>query len=246
MDRESLIGAFQNINITLNDTQIQQFEKYTELLLEWNKVMNLTAITDENEIIIKHFVDSISIVLFDDFDFVEKVNKTDIKTIIDIGTGAGFPGIPLKIVFPELNITLVDSLNKRINFLNSVISELDLKNIVAIHARAEEIAKNDKYRERFDLCVSRAVANLSTLTEYCLPFVRVNKYFIPYKSQKIDDEIQMGSKCITVMGGKIINKFKFVLNNTNYERSFIFIKKIKNTPKKYPRSGNKPSKEPIC
>lgn len=246
MNRDTLVEGFKSLNITLSETQICQFEKYMELLLEWNKVMNLTAITEEAEIISKHFVDSVSIVLFNEFDFIGKVNKMDITSVIDIGTGAGFPGIPLKIIFPNLKITLVDSLNKRINFLNTVISELKLDNIVAIHARAEEIAKKDNYRESFDLCVSRAVANLATLSEYCLPFVRVNKYFIPYKSQKIDEELRKGNKCISVMGGKLYGKFKFNLYENDNERSFVFIKKIKNTPKKYPRSGNKPSKEPIC
>lgn len=238
--------VFGEIGIELNDKQINQFQKYYEILIDVNKYMNLTAITEEKDVIIKHFLDSISIVVFKELDFINKVKKMDITSVIDIGTGAGFPGIPLKIIFPSLNITLVDSLNKRVNFLNTVIDELKLDKITAIHARAEEIAKDDKYREKYDLCVSRAVANLATLSEYCLPFVRVNKYFVPYKSQKLDEEILYGKKCISVMGGKIIDKYKFILPETDNERSFIFIKKIKNTPKKYPRSGNKPSKEPIC
>lgn len=246
MNNEILKKVFNDIGVDISDIQIYQFQRYYEMLIDVNKNMNLTAITDEKDVIIKHFLDSISIVAFKELDFINKVNKMDITSVIDIGTGAGFPGIPLKIMFPSLNITLVDSLNKRVNFLNSVIQEFKLEKIVAIHARAEEIAKDDKYREKYDLCVSRAVANLATLSEYCLPFVRVNKYFVPYKSQKIDEELSYGKKCISVMGGKIIDKYKFILPETDNERSFVYIKKIKNTPKKYPRSGNKPSKEPIC
>ena len=246
MNNEILKKVFNDIGVDISDIQIYQFQRYYEMLIDVNKNMNLTAITDEKDVIIKHFLDSISIVAFKELDFINKVNKMDITSVIDIGTGAGFPGIPLKIMFPSLNITLVDSLNKRVNFLNSVIQEFKLEKIVAIHARAEEIAKDDKYREKYDLCVSRAVANLATLSEYCLPFVRVNKYFVPYKSQKLDEEILHGKKCISVMGGKIIDKYKFILPETDNERSFVYIKKIKNTPKKYPRSGNKPSKEPIC
>ena len=246
MNNEILKKVFNDIGVDISDIQIYQFQRYYEMLIDVNKNMNLTAITDEKDVIIKHFLDSISIIAFKELDFINKVNKMDITSVIDIGTGAGFPGIPLKIMFPSLNITLVDSLNKRVNFLNSVIQEFKLEKIVAIHARAEEIAKDDAYREKYDLCVSRAVANLAALSEYCLPFVRVNKYFVPYKSQKLDEEILHGKKCISVMGGKIIDKYKFILPETDNERSFIFIKKIKNTPKKYPRSGNKPSKEPIC
>ena len=246
MNNEILKKVFNDIGVDISDIQIYQFQRYYEMLIDVNKNMNLTAITDEKDVIIKHFLDSISIVAFKELDFINKVNKMDITSVIDIGTGAGFPGIPLKIMFPSLNITLVDSLNKRVNFLNSVIQEFKLEKIVAIHARAEEIAKDDKYREKYDLCVSRAVANLATLSEYCLPFVRVNKYFVPYKSQKIDEELSYGKKCISVMGGKIIDKYKFILPESDNERSFVYIKKIKNTPKKYPRSGNKPSKEPIC
>ena len=227
MNNEILKKVFNDIGVDISDIQIYQFQRYYEMLIDVNKNMNLTAITDEKDVIIKHFLDSISIVAFKELDFINKVNKMDITSVIDIGTGAGFPGIPLKIMFPSLNITLVDSLNKRVNFLNSVIQEFKLEKIVAIHARAEEIAKDDKYREKYDLCVSRAVANLATLSEYCLPFVRVNKYFVPYKSQKIDEELSYGKKCISVMGGKIIDKYKFILPETDNERSFVYIKKIK-------------------
>ena len=246
MKKNDVKMAFKYINIDLNDTQQEQFVRYYELLVEWNSFMNLTAITEEKDVLIKHFIDSVSLVLFEDVDFEKKVINTDITSVIDIGTGAGFPGIPLKIVFPQLKVTLLDSLNKRIKFLNTVIEELQLKNIVAIHGRAEDLAMKDDYREKYDICVSRAVANLATLSEYCLPFVRINKYFVPFKSQKLDEEVINAKKCISVMGGKYINKFKFVLPETEEERTFAYIKKIKNTPKKFPRGGNKPVKEPIC
>ena len=246
MKKNDVKMAFKYINIDLNDTQQEQFVRYYELLVEWNSFMNLTAITKEKDVLIKHFIDSVSLVLFEDVDFEKKVINTDITSVIDIGTGAGFPGIPLKIVFPQLKVTLLDSLNKRIKFLNTVIEELQLKNIVAIHGRAEDLAMKDDYREKYDICVSRAVANLATLSEYCLPFVRINKYFVPFKSQKLDEEVINAKKCISVMGGKYINKFKFVLPETEEERTFAYIKKIKNTPKKFPRGGNKPVKEPIC
>lgn len=246
MKKNDVKMAFKYINIDLNDTQQEQFVRYYELLVEWNSFMNLTAITEEKDVLIKHFIDSVSLVLFEDVDFEKKVINTDITSVIDIGTGAGFPGIPLKIVFPQLKVTLLDSLNKRIKFLNTVIEELQLKNIVAIHGRAEDLAMKDEYREKYDICVSRAVANLATLSEYCLPFVRINKYFVPFKSQKLDEEVINAKECISVMGGKYINKFKFVLPETEEERTFAYIKKIKNTPKKFPRGGNKPVKEPIC
>ena len=243
---EFLREKFREINIELTDKQVEQFEKYYELLIEWNNVMNLTAITEKEDVILKHFVDSISICLFDEFNFNEKVNKQNIVRVIDIGTGAGFPGIPLKIVYPQLKVVLLDSLNKRIKYLNTVIEELGLTDIRAIHGRAEDFAKKDEYREKYDLCVSRAVSNLATLSEYCLPYVMEGKYFVPYKSQKLNEEVQMAKKAISVMGAKIICQHKFKLLDTDMERSFLCIKKIKKTPNKYPRGGNKPAKEPIC
>ena len=244
--KELLIEKFKEINIDLTDVQVNQFIKYYELLIEWNNVMNLTAITQENEVIIKHFIDSVAITLFEDFDFINKVNKQQIVNVIDVGTGAGFPGIPMKIVFPNLKVTLLDSLNKRIKYLNTVIEELELKDINSIHGRAEDFAKKDEYRERYDLCVSRAVSNLATLSEYCLPYVREGKFFVPYKSQKLNEEIKNAKKAIAVMGGNIVSKYSFELAGTDHERSFLLIKKIKKTPNKYPRGGNKPAKEPIC
>lgn len=225
------------INLTLSDTQIQQFMTYYEMLVERNKVMNLTAITEYEEVVNKHFIDSLSIV---------KVyqNKENIK-VIDMGTGAGFPGIPLKIAFPNWNITLLDSLNKRVLFLNDVIKQLQLFDITAIHGRAEDFGKDPNYRENYDLCVSRAVAKLSTLSEYCLPYVKINGYFIPYKAGNIDSEVNESKKAIKTLGGTLDKLEKFQLPNTDMERSLVVIKKMNHTPKEYPRSAGKPSKEPI-
>ena len=227
----------KELNIQINEIQKKQFNTFYSMLVEWNKVMNLTGITEYEAVIEKHFVDSLSIVnIFD---------LSEINTVIDVGTGAGFPGIPLKIAFPHLKITLLDSLNKRINFLDSVIDELKLDGIYTIHGRAEDFAKKDDYRERYDLCVSRAVANLSTLSEYCLPYIRVGGMFISYKSGDVDDEVLESKKAISILGGKLDNVVKFQLPGTDINRSFIKIEKIKNTGKKYPRKAGLPSKEPL-
>lgn len=225
------------LGITLTDIQKKQFDQFYELLVEWNKVMNLTGITEYEEVNEKHFIDSLSL--------INAINVYNVETVIDIGTGAGFPGIPLKIAFPHLKVVLLDSLNKRINFLNTVIQELGLKDIKTIHGRAEDYAKQSEYREQFDLCVSRAVANLSTLSEYCLPYVRVGGMFIPYKSGEIDDEVQQAEKAIHILGGKLDKVIKFQLPGTEINRSFVKVGKIQNTGKKYPRKAGLPSKEPI-
>ena len=225
------------LGITLNEVQKRQFLQFYKLLVEWNKVMNLTGITEYEEVNEKHFVDSLSIVKTIDMDSVE--------TVIDIGTGAGFPGIPLKIAFPNLKVVLLDSLNKRIQFLNTVIDTLQLTDIQTIHGRAEDFAKQQAYRERFDLCVSRAVANLATLSEYCLPYVKVDGMFIPYKSGEITEELQQSQNAIYVLGGKVTDVVKFRLPGTEIGRSFVKIKKVQNTAKKYPRKAGLPSKEPI-
>lgn len=227
----------KELNIQINEIQKKQFDTFYSMLVEWNKVMNLTGITEYEEVIEKHFVDSLSI--------VNIFNLSEINTVIDVGTGAGFPGIPLKIAFPHLKITLLDSLNKRIHFLDSVIDELKLDGIYTIHGRAEDFAKKDDYRERYDLCVSRAVANLSTLSEYCLPYIRVGGMFISYKSGDVDDEVLESKKAISILGGKLDNVVKFQLPGTDINRSFIKIEKIKNTGKKYPRKAGLPSKEPL-
>ena len=225
------------LGITLTDVQKEQFDKFYELLVEWNKVMNLTGITEYEEVNEKHFVDSVSI--------VKAIDINKVETVIDIGTGAGFPGIPLKIAFPHLKIVLLDSLNKRINFLNTVINELGLKDISTIHGRAEDFAKKPEYREQFDLCVSRAVANLSTLSEYCIPYINKGGQFVPYKSGEIDEEVQQAKKAVHILGGTIEDVVKFQLPGTEIGRSFVKIKKVQNTAKKYPRKAGLPSKEPL-
>lgn len=227
--------GLKDLQIELSDEQVQQFLTYYEKLVETNKVMNLTAITEFEEVVEKHFLDSLSLVKVCDLS-----NKI---RILDIGTGAGFPGIPLKIAFPELEIVLADSLNKRINFLQDVIEELDLKKITAVHARAEELARNKEYREGFDLCVSRAVANLSTLSEYCMPYVKIGGNFISYKSGEIDEEVLNAKHAIFLLGGKTKEVFKFDLYEQ--KRSFVIIEKTKGTPKAYPRKAGTPSKQPL-
>lgn len=226
------------LGITLSDVQKKQFNLYYELLVEWNKVMNLTGITEYEEVNEKHFVDSLSI--------VKAIDLNKVNSVIDIGTGAGFPGIPLKIAFPHLEVVLLDSLNKRIKFLDNVIDKLSLSNIKTIHGRAEDFAKQMEYREKFDLCVSRAVANLATLSEYCVPYIKIDGKFIPYKSGEIDEELDNARKAVHVLGAKINETVKFHLPGTEIGRSFIIIEKKQSTSKKYPRKAGLPSKEPIC
>ncbi len=230
-------NKLNELGISLSDKQKDQFKRFYEILIEWNKVMNLTGITEYEEVNEKHFVDSLSIVKAID------INKVD--TVLDVGTGAGFPGIPLKIAFPHLKIVLLDSLNKRIKFLNEVITELGLSDIKTIHGRAEDFAKDVEYREKFDLTVSRAVANLSTLSEYCLPYVKVGGLFVPYKSGEIDEEMENSKHAIHLLGAKTVEIIKFQLPGTEIGRSFIKIVKIQNTSKKYPRKAGLPAKEPL-
>lgn len=228
-------------NIELSDMQLEQFQTYYEMLVETNKVMNLTAITELDEVITKHFLDSLALAQV----YPEICDDNKKITVLDLGTGAGFPGIPLKIAFPHLQITLMDSLNKRIKFLQSVIIKLGLCDIEAVHGRAEEAARNKIFREHFDLCVSRAVANLSTLSEYCLPFVKTAGQFIPYKAADIEEEVNNARKAIQVLGGKLTSVKKLTLPNSDIERSFVLIQKEKPTPKSYPRKAGTASKEPI-
>ena len=237
-DFSHFIEELGKLEIVLTDQQLEQFEKYYEMLIEKNKVMNLTAITEFDEVIEKHFLDSINICHLLDL-------QSEIR-LLDLGTGAGFPGIPLKIVFPKLNVVLADSLNKRILFLKDVIQELGLEDIEAVHGRAEDLARKPEYRENFDLCVSRAVANLSTLSEYCLAFVKIGDSFISYKSGEIDEELSSAKKAILLLGGQTKEVIPFQLDSTDISRSFVMIGKEKKTPKAYPRKSGIPSKKPLC
>ena len=199
--------------------------------------MNLTGITEYDEVNLKHFTDSLTIVRIKEM--------KNVSTMIDVGTGAGFPGIPIKIAFPHIKVTLLDSLNKRIKFLNQIVEELELNDVVTLHGRAEDYAKKEEYREQFDLCASRAVANLSTLSEYCLPFIKKGGCFVSYKSADSDEEIKMSEKALDILGGKIEKIDKFTLPGSDMGRALVMIEKVKNTPRKYPRKAGVPSKEPL-
>ena len=237
-----LVNICNKINIEISDDQINCFEKYYELLIEKNKVMNLTAITEKEDVIVKHFIDSISLIPY----LLDKgFNVNSEISIIDIGTGAGFPGLPLKIMMPDVKFTLLDSLNKRVSFLNEVIDELKLKDIEALHGRAEDYASDNKYREKYDICVSRAVANLSTLSEYCIPFVKEDGFFISYKAGESEEEINNSKNAIKILGGKINKVEEFVLPGTDASRVFVFIRKQELTDKKYPRKAGVPAKKPL-
>ena len=225
----------EKMSISLNKEQYDQFYAYMVLLIEWNEKINLTAITEPQEIILKHFVDSLTIAKY-----IEEG-----KTIIDMGTGAGFPGIPLKIYRNDVKVVLADSLNKRIKFLNEAIEKLQLKNIETIHCRAEELGKNKEYREKFDYATSRAVANLSTLSEYLLPFVKLNGSGIFMKTMEIDEELENAKKAIKILGGRIEKVDKFEIPESDLGRSIIIVKKEKQTPSKYPRKPGTPAKEPL-
>ncbi len=233
---EYLRKCAKQFNIEIDDKQLGKFEIFYKYLIEKNKVMNLTAITEKNEVIIKHFLDSIALV---NYIQIEK------KNIIDIGTGAGFPGIPLKILKPDIHLTLLDSLKKRINFLDEVIEKCELLDVKTIHGRAEDFAHNKDYREKYDYALSRAVSNLSTLSEYCIPFVNINGCFISYKSGNMEEELNKSKNSIFLCGGKYEKTEKFYLPDTDIERSFIFIKKVKNTARQYPRKSGIPSKNPL-
>ncbi len=248
---EDFIKKCGQFGLYLSDQQLSQFMEYYKLLVEWNSFMNLTAITDFDEVVLKHFTDSLAIYQYPEFrKFFNSVNNdfnsiNDIVSLIDVGTGAGFPGIPLKIMFPELKITLLDSLQKRIHFLDTVIEKLDLKDITTIHGRAEDYGKNPKYREQYNFCVSRAVANLSVLSELCIPFVKKNGYFIAYKSEKVKEELTGSEKAISVLGGKAENQLEYKLPDSDINRALLLIKKIEATPKQYPRKAGIPEKRPI-
>ena len=232
---KELTKLASKIEIQLSLDEIEKLYKFMYLLLEWNEKINLTAITEPEDIILKHFVDSITI---------KKYIKSENK-VLDMGTGAGFPGIPLKIISSDTYFTLVDSLNKRIIFLNEVCDKLKLDKIENIHSRAEELAKNKKYREQYDVVTSRAVARLASLVEYMLPFVKVGGICICMKGSNVDEELIEAKKAINVLGGEIEKVDKFLLPNSDIERNIVIIKKIKNTSCKYPRKPGTATKQPI-
>lgn len=232
-------SGLSQLNISLSREQTEQFVLYFELLTDWNSRMNLTAITEWEEVVTKHFIDSLVL--------IKAVN--DLKevpySVIDVGTGAGFPGIPLKIVFPNLRITLLDSLNKRVNFLNEVIDSLGLSGIDAVHGRAEDFASSEKYRQQFDLAVSRAVANMTVLSEFCIPFVKVGGRFISYKSEKVSEEISDSKKAFSILGGKLNKCVDMNLPDSDIFRSLVIVDKVKDTPLRFPRRAGIPAKEPL-
>lgn len=225
------------LGMQITSDQAEKLLVYYGLLVEWNEKMNLTAITDFEAVVKKHFVDSLSI--------IQVINPEDVDNLMDVGTGAGFPGIPLKIMYPHLNVTLLDSLKKRIDFLQEVIGRLQLEKIEAIHGRAEDYAKKGRNREQYDLCVSRAVANLSTLSEYCLPYVKIGGAFVPYKSGEIEKELEKAKSAVFLLGGKTEVCKTFVLPGTDIGRSLLCIRKVNGCPQKYPRKSGMPAKEPL-
>lgn len=229
----------QQFDIQLTQQQENQFIRYFELLTEWNEVMNLTAITDFDDVLKKHFVDSLSLVRA-----WPQIRERS-AAVIDIGTGAGFPGVPLKIAFPQIRLTLLDSLQKRIRFLNELSTELGLQDVELIHGRAEDYAAPSKKREQYDLCVSRAVANLSTLSELCLPYVKEGGYFISYKSEKIAEETKAAEHAISLLGGKIEGQKEFILPDSDIYRNLFMIQKVRSTPKRFPRKAGAPAKDPL-
>ena len=235
-----LINTFESkintLHIELSKEQYSQYVTYYNMVVEKNKVMNLTGITEFDEFIDKHYIDSLSI--------VNAVDMTRVNSIIDVGTGAGFPGIPLKIAFPHLKITLLDSLNKRINFLNEVIEALGLQNVETCHGRAEDFGHRKEYREQYDLCASRAVANLSTLTEYCLPFVKVGGFFAALKGSNGEEELKEAKNAIKILGGKAEKTISYNLP-TGDERTLILIQKVQPTPEKYPRNKGQMMKKKL-
>lgn len=234
--KDFIINSFEGIDIKLTKLQVEQFIQYYEMLIEWNKVINLTTIVEFDDVVVKHFVDSV---------YLSKLIVLDDQSIIDVGTGAGFPGIPLKILYPDLKIVLLDSLNKRIKFLELIVDKLGFKDVECIHSRAEDLGHDPKYRECFDISISRAVAKLSILSEYCLPFVKNNGIFISYKSMNIDLELEESKAAIKKLSSKVNTVNKYVLPDTDINRSIVIIEKKSKMNKNFPRIAGKPSKEPL-
>ncbi|WP_432362766.1 16S rRNA (guanine(527)-N(7))-methyltransferase RsmG [Sporosarcina sp. UB5] len=237
MNEEQFIEALKEQGIPLSDYQLQQFKKYFQMLVEWNEKMNLTAITDAPSVYLKHFYDSITAAFYADLNGE--------KSICDVGAGAGFPSIPLKICFPNLAVTIVDSLNKRITFLTELAKELELDNVRFVHARAEDFGQNPKYREQYDIVTARAVARLSVLSELCLPLAKEGGVFISMKGAAAEEELNDAKKAINVLGAELVEKFSFSLPMEESERNIFILKKVKKTPKKYPRKPGIPNKTPI-
>lgn len=235
--KQQLIEGAKVLNVQLTDEQADQLMKYKEILVEWNEKMNLTAITEDQEVITKHFLDCLTV--------QSSIDLTQVRTLVDVGTGAGFPGLVLKIAFPNVKITLIDSLNKRLKFLQHVIDTLGLKDIECVHGRAEDLGKNKAYREQFEVCASRAVANLAVLSEYTLPFVKKGGYLIALKGQKLDEELAEGEKAIAILGGTIDQLVDVVVPYTDLNHRIAKIKKVKETPKRYPRKAGEPTKAPL-
>lgn len=233
--RKEMIKYFEDLNINITEKQLEKFYKYMNLLIDWNEKINLTAIIEPKEIILKHFVDSLTI-----NKYIDKNAK-----LVDVGTGAGFPGIPLKILRLDVDITLVDSLNKRVKFLDEVIQKLELEGIKTIHGRAEELGKNKEHRENYDVATSRAVANIATLSEYMIPFVKEKGNCIYMKGPEVKQELLNGKKAINVLGGEIIKEEEFNLPKSDIKRTIIIINKTRKTPNNYPRKAGIPAKEPI-
>lgn len=236
------LQRLEKLQITLSENQLNQFQKFYEILVEQNQYMNLTAITEYEDVLLKHYVDCLAVNVVPVFR--KMISEHHVK-IIDVGTGAGFPGIPIKITFPEVNIDLLDSLNKRINFLNTVITQTGLENIRTFHGRAEDFANKPEFRQQYDMCVSRAVANLSTLSEYCLPFIKSDGYFIALKSGDIIEELNAAKNAVSILGGFIEEVIPYTLPDSDIERNFVIIKKVKSTLNRYPRKAGLPSKEPL-
>lgn len=229
--------ASNNEGLEFSEKKYEQFMKYKDLIKEWNEKVNLTAIKEDEEIVKKHFIDSMKVFKFDQL--------KNAKNVIDIGTGGGFPGIPMKIIKPEVNIVLLDSLNKRVKFLNEVINSLQLENIKAIHGRAEDFAQEAQYREKFDVAVSRAVANLTVLSEYCIPYVKVGGYFVAMKGPAVEEEIKQSKNAIRMLGGRIEHIEKVQIEDSDLNHNLVIISKISQTHRKYPRKAGMVTKEPL-
>lgn len=234
---KQLEKALNELGIQYTENMISQFEGYRNGVIEWNEKVNLTAITDPQEFVVKHFIDSVLCVGFDEYKAAKKV--------IDVGTGAGFPGVPLAILSQDKEFTLMDSLNKRLKIIDELSAGIGLTNVQTVHARAEELARNKAHREKYDICVSRAVANLTTLSEYCLPFIKVGGYLLAYKGPDAEAELADAKKAISILGGQVEKMEKAQLDDFGLDHRIIFIKKVKNTPAKYPRKAGTPSKEPL-